>query len=101
MNSKSSAKIRGYEWDLSFDYLLYLFDKQQGLCALSGEPLVLKTSPRGTPDYKYIISIDRIDNNIGYVEGNIQFVTTQVNVAKNSYSTQEFLEMCIKVVNHV
>ncbi len=43
------------------------------------------------------MSIDRIDSNIGYEEGNIQWVDKRINMMKGSLSNEEFIELCTKV----
>lgn len=95
-NSKSSARIREYEWGISIEYLEQLYEAQDGKCALTGEVLSLHRQRRG----RTTISIDRIDNSKGYVEGNIQLITFQANIAKSNYSMDELIEFCRKVVEH-
>ena len=43
------------------------------------------------------VSIDRIDSNIGYHVGNLQLVTWQINCAKNIWSNEQLIEVCIAV----
>lgn len=44
------------------------------------------------------LSIDRIDSSRGYVEGNIQLVCHAVNLAKNSWPQDVFIDLCRKIV---
>lgn len=46
------------------------------------------------------MSIDRIDSNIGYEEGNIQWVDKRINMMKGSLSNEEFVELCTKVAEY-
>ena len=45
-------------------------------------------------------SLDRIDSNKPYIEGNVQWVTVQANRSKHTLSMQELYEFCQKVLNH-
>ena len=42
-------------------------------------------------------SLDRIDSNLDYIEGNVQWVHKRVNAMKSDMSTKEFLEWCTLV----
>ena len=81
-HGKCSSK---YDTEITIDYLVSLWEKQQGRCALTGKKMIHKhNSP-------YTVSVDRIDSSVGYYEGNVQLVCQSVNLAKNGYSNEEFL----------
>jgi len=46
---------------------------------------------------KYIASLDRIDNNKGYIEGNVQWVIKKINYMKNTLSEKNFINLCNKI----
>ena len=46
-------------------------------------------------------SLDRVDSSKGYIEGNVQWVHKMVNMSKQQYTQEEFIEMCTAVVNKV
>lgn len=69
-----------------------VFLSQAGKCALTNEDFDLSL-PQMRP------SPDRIDNGMGYVEGNIQFVTWKANNMRGSLSMEEFRNTCIRVAN--
>lgn len=76
--------------------LSLLFDKQKGLCALTGLPLVL-----GSGD----CSIDHILPKSKYPElkhdiNNLRFVHLWANIAKRNLTDDEFVAMCRLVVEH-
>ena len=51
--------------------------------------------------YKKIsASLDRIDNNIGYIEGNVQWVHKWINVMKGAMSNECFIFLCNKVAEN-
>ena len=41
----------------------------------------------------YLISLDRIQNDLGYDEGNVQFVCVWANKARGSYDNEVFKEI--------
>ena len=84
------AKARKIEFNLTKEYLNDLFESQNGLCAITGDSLedINKAS------------LDRINSNKPYIEGNVQWVTVQANKSKHILSMQELYEFCHKVLNH-
>lgn len=87
---KRSAENRGLEFDVSIEYLWNLFIKQNRTCSITGD--IFKTIREA--------SLDRIDSSIGYIEGNVQWVTYRANVSKHTMTMSELYEFCLKVVNH-
>lgn len=87
---KTSALKRGYEFNVSIEYLWNLFISQNRKCAITGDDI---------PDFR-LASLDRIDSNKGYIEGNVQWVTKQANLSKHIMSMNELYEFCRKVLNH-
>ena len=71
-----------------------LYIKQDKKCALTGIPLSFERNEKGCS-----ASIDRIDSNIEYHLGNIQLVHKDVNLMKNHFNEDYFIDMCEKVVN--
>ena len=69
-----------HAFDLDDQYILDLWDIQNGKCALTGVPLSLKTNDLTA------ISIDRIDSKKGHIKGNVQIVCQWVNYAKRHYT---------------
>jgi hypothetical protein len=75
--------------DISLQDLRDLWEKQKGLCAYSGVPMMWDDSNRYAT-----VSIDRIDSSKGYVRGNIAFCCAIVNVMKNKMPVEHFLWWC-------
>jgi len=90
---------RNLPFNITTEYLYVLYEQQQGKCALSGLPLEFKS---GTPSKKnpYGCSIDRIDSDVGYVEGNVRLLTHIVNNAKSTYTDSLLIEVAKKLTNH-
>ncbi len=86
--------------DLDFDinYLKLVWDRQKGICPISGLSLILPTYKNRRVQSINTGSIDRIDNKKGYVKRNIRFISILANYALNRYFTDEELkEFCYKV----
>lgn len=99
---KFGAQKRNLEFNVSQEYLWNLFINQNKTCALSGLPINLSTKTKqGSPDYSlFTASLDRIDNTIGYVEGNVQWVHKELKRLRGSYSITDFIELCILVADY-
>lgn len=88
-DSRKRAKNHGWDFDLDREYLVKLWNKQNGKCAVSGIEMDIKS---GTLQNKnpYRASLDRINNKKGYVKGNVRFTTHWVNNAKSTWSENIF-----------
>ena len=85
---KTSADLRGLEWDLTFEQLADLLIEQDFKCSLTKWDIDAMELNKNTA------SLDRIDSSKGYVEGNVQWVHKMVNMCKQQYSQEDFIEMC-------
>ena len=90
----SNAKQRN-NVEVSIDFLLELFDKQKGRCALSGEYMTIAATDTRTQSSH--VSLDRIDNSLGYTKDNVQLVTAKANYMRGKASISDFKSMCEKV----
>lgn len=80
------------ECDLTKEYLIQLWEQQGGKCTYIGNQLVLPNSKGIKEDPRMLASIDRIDPNIGYIQGNVQFISACMNYMKHQMSHEETLE---------
>lgn len=84
------------ETDLTLEDLKELWEKQGGVCPYTGFRLILpENSNIHSIDFFHRASLDRIDSSIGYIKGNVQFVSTPINLMKNSqtdYNVKKFLK---------
>jgi len=87
---------RGYAWELDIEFILELYKEQEGLCALTGWPI--GWSEKGLTS---TVSIDRIDSSEGYLKENVQLLHKDVNMAKQQYNQDYFIEMCVSVADKV
>lgn len=99
---KANAKVRDIPWNLTLEFLWELYLKQDKKCAVSGLDIWF-TDKRKFANVNWELmnaSLDRIDSNKGYEEGNMQWVHKEYNRFKNNYSMEKFLEMCKTVVEY-
>ena len=87
---KKSAQVRKIEFSVSQQYIWDLYESQNRKCAITGDAI---------PNIKKA-SLDRIDSHLGYVVGNVQWVSKQANISKHIMSMEELYEFCRKVLNH-
>ncbi len=74
-----------------------LLDKQERRCALTGQPFETRSAEEGgVQDDR--MSLDRIDNALGYYDGNVQLVTQFANRARGQMSIQEARRRLIQYV---
>lgn len=79
------------------------WESQKGTCPFTGWKLVLPITSSRWPDpceEKDKASIDRIDNNLGYVKGNVQFIAQMANWAKNRFKKDDVIVFCKAVAAH-
>jgi hypothetical protein len=99
---KAGAKSRNYLFEVSIEYLQNILEKQNFKCAYTYiQMLCPKTynEKREMTSSPYLLSLDRIDNELGYLEGNVQFVCVWTNKAKGSYTDKMFKEILNKYNN--
>lgn len=93
---KRGAQQRALEFSITPDYLWNLYEKQQRQCSLSGVDIVLTRSLKNQT-----ASLDRIDSNQGYVEGNVHWVHKDINTMKWDFKLEDFLEWCKRVAKRI
>jgi len=86
---KRRARKENIEFNLNALYLKELYDKQNGICAITGEPIL---------DIKGNLSLDKIVPSNGYVIGNVQWTNRKANMIKQDLSMDEFVEFCKLIV---
>ena len=93
---KTNAKSRNYPFEVTIEYLQEVLEKQNYKCAYTNMNMLCPKTyneKREMTSSPYLISLDRIDNDLGYVDGNVHFVCVWTNKAKGSYSHKTFLEI--------
>jgi hypothetical protein len=88
---KYGADKRKIEFNITKEDLESLLIRQNNKCSLSNLEISLSD---GTA------SVDRIDNNKGYIVNNIQFIYRPINYMKNTLSNNEFLRLCCLIAEN-
>lgn len=84
-----------YGCDLDVDYLKFLWDSQNGLCPFTGWSLILPRDTDGWIEYHpHNASLDRIDCALGYVKGNVRFVSVIANLARSTFTDEQLIDFC-------
>ena len=84
---KKKSSRHSIDDDITLDYLVDLWNKQKGLCALSQQPM---THIKGKGRVHENVSVDRIDSSIHYKRENLQLVCFIFNMWKGTLSNEEF-----------
>lgn len=88
---KGRAARNGLLVNIDKKYLHYLWDKQNGKCAISGIDMTYISNQGRIPTN---VSVDRIDSSKGYIIGNVQLVCMAVNQMKNDLDLKTLLTFC-------
>lgn len=100
INIKSqSYSRRKIEFNIDEDYIVNLYEKQMGLCALSGIELYMPKTSFEERDGFRTASLDRIDSKKGYIEGNVQWVHKQINRMKWDLDDINFTLHCFYIAD--
>jgi hypothetical protein len=86
------AKNRHHECNLTLEYLLSVWTLQSGICPYSKVKLVhpLRHCKNNSI---FTASLDRIDSSLGYIEGNVQFISMAMNFMKSTMTHNEVLQL--------
>lgn len=86
---------RRHAFTITIEEASALFELQHKRCALSGVDISFATSCVGHKRRRETTaSLDRIDSQVGYVPGNIQWVHKTVNLMKQKLTQSEFITWC-------
>ena len=88
-----NAQSRCYEVKITIEYIRDLLVKQNFKCALTKETIGFGKRSND----RYTASLDRIDNNKGYIEGNVWWVHKDVNLMKQGFSVERLVDLSKKI----
>lgn len=93
------SKKRKETTDITPEYLKQIWDNQNGICPYTGIKMELSRTTKDKDIKKTPIkaSLDRIDPDKGYIQGNVEFVCYCINVAKNDFSKEQMLNFISKI----
>lgn len=92
---RDSARKRGHSFSISKEYFKNIVDSDCEYCG--SNPSNIHTTKNNTGDYVYN-GIDRVDNSIGYKEGNCVACCIICNRAKSTLSLEDFKNWISKLV---
>lgn len=95
---KQHARLRNIHFDITIELAWSLFVQQEGKCALTGLPIVLRPQSEMKKGNKKTASLDRINSEKGYIPGNVWWVHKDVNRMKSFFPLEYFDELCRLVV---
>ncbi len=79
--------------DIDVLYLRTIWDNQRGRCVYSNVPLVLPTGITDSDDILYAATIDRINPSVGFIKGNITFISVAMSFMKENISHEKTLKL--------
>jgi hypothetical protein len=87
---------RGQELLITLEDLKQQWESQNGICPFTGWKMEIPrtTNWSESPLTPRRASVDRIDSSLGYVPGNIRFVSVIANWCKNNFTDEEVIEFC-------
>lgn len=97
--SKQRAQKKGLEFDLVMTDLVEMLDRQGGRCAVTGMAFDIKPHPKRGEKRPFCMSLDRIENSLGYTKGNVRITTVIANTALLNWREEDFLRMCRAVAS--
>lgn len=97
-NIKKNAERRNIPFNITIEYLWDVFLKQDGLCVLSGQKLNFGRIVKDRNGKN--ASVDRINSNLGYEVGNIQWIDKKINIMKNNMDEKQFLSICEQIIKY-
>ena len=92
-----NTRSKRFNFDISKDDLIDLYGHQNGKCIYTNIPLVFRS--KRNAHIQNVVSVDRINSDLGYNISNIQLVHKDVNLVKYTNSHTEFIELC-SVITH-
>jgi len=87
--AENRAKTKDVPFDITPEYMLDLWNKTDGCCAVTGLTFDLDKSDKGKVN-PYAPSIDRIKPSLGYTRGNVRLICYQLNLAISEYGLDQF-----------
>jgi hypothetical protein len=80
-SAKARSIQKGLQFDLTIEFLLEMYNKQDGKCFYTDEALLLSDKSSYS---KHVISVDKIIPENGYVRGNVVLCTKRANTIKGA-----------------
>jgi hypothetical protein len=96
--ARKSVRSKGLDLSLTINDLKDQWAIQHGCCPYTGWQLDMpKSTAKKKPN---TASLDRIDSSLGYIKGNVQFVSVMANFAKSDFDEKDMQNFCQAIKNH-
>lgn len=82
-SSKRKCAIEKIDFDLTYEFLIELYNKQGGKCFYTNEEFIFSKK------HRYTISLDRVRPKLGYTKNNVVFCLYKINLIKNDMEMDE------------
>lgn len=99
--AKKRAEKRGTPFDLDKEYLMEIFEKQEGNCFYSGIKMNIVKEDHASLHDPMKMSLDCIEPEKGYIKGNVVWSAYCVNTFKQKMSQKEMLNVCESILNNL
>lgn len=100
LGAMKGASMRHIDFNVSIEDMEAQWIKQNGICALSGIKLFMAQSIRShKTKERTTASLDRIDSTKAYTVDNIQWIHKDINIMKNSFKQDYFIDLCRKIAD--
>jgi hypothetical protein len=97
---RKTSKAIGVVCNIDVDYLIELFNKQDGKCYYTNEIMIWNNYGVGRGNLsRSTLSTDRLTPSLGYVKGNIVLCTVGANETKRARNEEEFYSFCETVLS--
>lgn len=87
------CKNRNYDINIDVEYINYLFEKQKGKCYWFNVDLI----PSVNKKHPQQPSLDRLDNNLGYIKENVVLTCYSANIGRNENEKDVWIEFIKKI----
>lgn len=96
----AEARSVGKDFDLNIDFLLDLYNKQDGKCSLTKIDFSFQ-KPKNFRTDPFAVSIDKINAKLFYTKDNIRLVSVAVNFALNEFGEDIFKVICVEYIKNI
>ena len=97
-NARNRSKKKNIPFELTKEYIVDLFERQDGRCYYSDIKLnIVKKNKERTHD-PFKMSLDCVDSNLGYVKDNVVWCAYCVNALKLKMSKEDMIDVCRHIV---
>jgi hypothetical protein len=96
--ARERATKKGIPFDLTKEYIMNLFEEQEGRCYYSDIKLNIVKVDKTRVHDPFKMSLDCIDPNLGYIKGNVAWCAYCVNSLKLKMPVENMISICRQIV---